>query len=145
MTANNFSFVALRLACLGETDREWIYSRLSSDEVARIRTLIADLQQSGLASDVGVLKEVADGAGLTLCLPNHDDQEDLLALFESIKKPAWRAMLARYLGESGTHEANRRFFADNPFVYRQLINALDGSKLPVAWLGAFKTYSGNLS
>lgn len=140
MKAHNFRLMALRLACLNVSDRQWIYARLSASDVIRIEVLIADLNDSGLTKDISVLQQVLEVA-VTNC-PINSSQTELLELLEFFRKPIWRVLLLRYLDPKEREEVGRRFFADNPFVYRQLSSGIGERRLPSGWLAALKEYPG---
>jgi hypothetical protein len=130
--AHHSRLLALRLACLGEADREWVYSQLSPAEALRVQGLLSELRQSGLLRDPAVLRQVL--AETTAAVADAEDGDAVMAAaLSGLDKPVWQAIALQYLEPAAKAAAEERFLAGNPLLQRQLRDSFSGLAVPPGW------------
>jgi hypothetical protein len=136
VNADNPRLLALRLACLNDIDRQWVYAQLAPAEVARLKALIADLQGSGLLRDRDALRQVL--AERPAAVAAAEQGSALATLLDRLDKPVWRALVLQYLGEKEGSAVRAQLMADNPLLFRQLESMFAAQTLPAGWKAALE-------
>ncbi|MCD6069501.1 MAG: hypothetical protein K0S42_17 [Microvirga sp.] len=92
MTPSPLRRLALRLACMDDESRAWIFSQLTSEERRRVDALMAELDALGLLHDESVLRAVLGEPDAPI--DGKDDRSCVTAVLPTVlKSPAWAGLL----------------------------------------------------